>query len=75
MADQDVVAPCYEYFRTCLHDLEKKTSGTLKDGTTRQIQWKINEVEEKIHQYFAYEKTKDLVLWKVETILHWLWCF
>lgn len=65
MADMDTVAPCYEYFLQCLE--------VLRRDTTTGIRWTVEEVDAlKVPQYFAYERTRHLVLWRVQATLRFV---
>ena len=55
--DLDTVAPCYEYF------LDKLD--WLKCQNLHKLEWNIEEVKNDFSQYFTYEKTRHLVLWKI----------
>ena len=59
--DVDTVAPCYEYFLTGLN--------WLKYQKTDSIDWTIEEVKSDFPQYFTYEKTRHMVLWKIHADL------
>ncbi|XP_063588312.1 methyltransferase-like protein 22 isoform X2 [Penaeus indicus] len=55
--DLDTVAPCYDYFLDRLDWLRCQNLAT--------INWTIEEVPIDFKQYFIYEKTRHLVLWKI----------
>ena len=59
--DLDTVAPCYEHFKSGLEALKTKSSD--------KIEWDIKEIATDFPQYFTYERTKHLVLWKIEAIV------
>lgn len=50
MADCDVSAPCYDFFLECIHGL---------DGIM------FEQVPIDFPQYFKYNRSKELVLWKL----------
>lgn len=57
--DMNTVAPCYDYF---VRGLE-----WLKSQETSIISWHIEELQtQDLPQYFTYERTRHLVLWKIE---------
>lgn len=55
--DMDTVAPCYDYFLDRIEWLRCQNLST--------INWTIEEVPIDFKQYFIYEKTRHLVLWKI----------
>lgn len=55
--DMDTVAPCYDYFLDRIDWLRCQNLST--------IDWTIEEVPIDFKQYFIYEKTRHLVLWKI----------
>ncbi|XP_037783396.1 methyltransferase-like protein 22 isoform X1 [Penaeus monodon] len=55
--DMDTVAPCYDYFLDRIDWLRCQNLST--------IDWTIEEVPIEFKQYFIYEKTRHLVLWKI----------
>ncbi|RXG62007.1 Methyltransferase-like protein 22 [Armadillidium vulgare] len=60
--DMDTVAPCYEHFVNGLQWLQNQE----KD----KITWNIEQLSTgDLFQYFTYERTKELVLWKIEAFL------
>nr|XP_053651980.1 methyltransferase-like protein 22 isoform X5 [Cherax quadricarinatus] len=59
--DMDTVAPCYEYF---LQGLEWLGSQNLS-----QIDWTIEALPTDFEQYFTYERTRHLTLWKIQATL------
>ncbi|MPC35912.1 Methyltransferase-like protein 22 [Portunus trituberculatus] len=61
MEDMDSVAPCYEYF---LDGLE-----WLRSQRTDHIEWTVEELPSDFEQYFTYERTRHLVLWKINAKL------
>lgn len=54
LADMDTCAPCYEHFLKFLDKMKNRHSG-----------WKIESVPLDFPQYFHYERSKALVLWKI----------
>ena len=64
----DTVAPCYEYFLLCLEKLQKKKKISTSDSPFSNIEWRAQEIEE-FPQYFTYERTRHLVLWKIDAVL------
>lgn len=54
VADMDTCAPCYEYFLKGFHKLKSKN-----------FNWNVSSVAIDFPQYFDYERTNALVLWKV----------
>ncbi|XP_045612495.1 methyltransferase-like protein 22 isoform X3 [Procambarus clarkii] len=59
--DMDTVAPCYEHF---LQGLEWLASQNLS-----QIDWTMEQLSTDFEQYFTYERTRHLVLWKIQATL------
>ncbi|KAG0719970.1 Methyltransferase-like protein 22 [Chionoecetes opilio] len=59
--DMDTVAPCYEYFLDGLEWLRSQNSDC--------IDWLIDELPSNFEQYFTYERTRHLVLWKIKSRL------
>lgn len=55
--EMDTVAPCYDYFLDRIEWLRCQNLST--------INWTIEEVPIDFKQYFIYEKTRHLVLWKI----------
>ena len=72
MADMDTVAPCYEYFLQCLEKLQRRTvpaSNALTKGSDcTSLLWSVTQVDH-FPQYFSYERTRHLVLWKIDATL------
>lgn len=54
VADMDTCAPCYEYFLQEFHKLKIK-----------HIHWTIESIPIDFPQFFDYERTNALVLWKI----------
>ncbi|XP_042887464.1 methyltransferase-like protein 22 [Penaeus japonicus] len=54
-------APCYEYFIECLDWLGCQNLSSVK--------WTIEEIPIDFKQYFTYEKSQKLVLWKIASEL------
>lgn len=59
LEDMDTVAPCYEYF---LEGVE-----WLRSQNTDHIEWTVDELPTDFEQYFTYERTRHLVLWKISS--------
>ncbi|XP_071523292.1 methyltransferase-like protein 22 isoform X4 [Panulirus ornatus] len=57
----DTVAPCYDHF---IQGLE-----WLRHQNMSQIDWTIEQIPTNFEQYFTYERTKHLVLWKIQAKL------
>ncbi|XP_042887463.1 methyltransferase-like protein 22 isoform X4 [Penaeus japonicus] len=55
--DMETVAPCYDYFLDRIDWLRCQNLST--------INWVIEEVPINFKQYFMYEKTRHLVMWKI----------
>ncbi|XP_076461541.1 methyltransferase-like protein 22 isoform X2 [Babylonia areolata] len=60
IADKDVVSPAYEHFRENLEDLS-----SVDEGPVRFL---CSSVDLGFPQYFSYQRTKELELWKIEAI-------
>lgn len=54
LADMDTCAPCYEHFLKFLDKMKNRHSG-----------WKMESVPLDFPQYFHYERSNALVLWKI----------
>ncbi|KAG7156762.1 methyltransferase-like protein 22 [Homarus americanus] len=59
--DMDTVAPCYEHFLQCLE--------WLRSQNLSHIDWTLQELPTNFEQYFTYERTRHLVLWKIQATL------
>lgn len=54
VVDMETCAPCYEYFLQEFHKLKSKNSN-----------WRIESIPLDFPQYFEYDRTNALVLWKI----------
>ncbi|EEB12510.1 conserved hypothetical protein [Pediculus humanus corporis] len=58
ISDLDSVAPCYEHFMSCLKSAQNEMPFK---------QWTISEMNIDFPQYFNYERTKQLIMFKITT--------
>lgn len=77
--EMDTVAPCYDYFLHCLDRLARNTfphPGAVKaataasSGGVESIAWTVTQINSTdFPQYFAYERSQHLILWRIEAAL------
>ncbi|KAL8579424.1 hypothetical protein ACOMHN_026789 [Nucella lapillus] len=59
-ADRDVVSPAYDHFRELLQELCAMDNGPVR--------FLCSCIDLSFPQYFHYQRTKELELWKIETV-------